>query len=92
VSRSLAWCFGENELAVDFYVRDPFFAYRSIERVDRAPRLRRYLRSLVPSVRSSTFGSSDVRLNPECRSYHLGWILYAWSGRPEVRAPHQALV
>ncbi len=84
VSRSLAWCFGENELALDFYVRDPFFAYRSIERVDRAPRLRRYLRSLVPSARSSAFGGSDVRLNPECRSYHLGWILYAWSGRPEV--------
>jgi hypothetical protein len=92
VSRSLAWCFGENELAVDFYVREPFFAYRSIERVDRAPRLRRYLRSLVPSSRSPVFGSSDVRLNPECRSYHLGWILYAWSGRPEVKAPHPTLV
>ena len=23
ISRSLAWCFGENELGIDFYVRDP---------------------------------------------------------------------
>ena len=22
-----------------------------------------------------------VRLNPECRSYHLGWLLYVWSAR-----------
>ena len=83
ISRSLAWCFGENELGIDFYVRDPFFAYRSIERVERAPRLRRYLRSLIPAPsRNSAFGVGDARLNPECRSYHLGWILYAWSGRP----------
>ena len=22
-------------------------------------------------------------VNRECRSYHLGWILYAWAGRPD---------
>lgn len=82
VPRSLAWCFGDNELSIEFYVRDPFVAYRSIERAERAPRLRRYARSLAPSLRGQpAFGSGNVHLNSECRSYHLGWILYAWAGR-----------
>jgi hypothetical protein len=25
-------------------------------------------------------------VNEECRSYHPGWILYAWSSRPELFA------
>ena len=47
VGRSLDWCFGANESGIDFYRYDPFFAYRSIERADRSPRVRRYLRSLA---------------------------------------------
>jgi len=83
IRRSLDWVFGENELGIEFYRQDPFFAYRSIERADRAPRLRRYLRSLSYGVtrRPGSFGSANVRLNDECRSYHLGWILYAWASR-----------
>jgi len=84
IERSLRWCFGENECGIEFYRYDPFFAFRSIERVDRWPRLRRYLRSLGYSVtkRPGVFGSAgSPRLNDECRSYHLGWILYAWAGR-----------
>jgi hypothetical protein len=84
IGRSLEWCFGANESRIDFYRYDPFFAYRSIERSDRAPRLRRYLRSLRYSVtkRPGAFESAgSPRLNDECRSYHLGWILYAWARR-----------
>lgn len=84
VGRSLDWCFGANESGIDFYRYDPFFAYRSIERADRSPRVRRYLRSLGYSLtkRPATFGSAaNARLNDECRSYHLGWILYAWAPR-----------
>lgn len=86
IIRSLAWGFGANELAIDFYPRNPFFAYRSIERKEESPRLRRYVRSLVHAAtgKPGAFGDADVRLNPECRSYHLGWILYAWARRPEV--------
>jgi len=83
VRRSMAWVFGANELGIEFYRQDPFFAYRSIERADRAPRARRYLRSLSYTMtrRPGSFSSARVRLNDECRSYHLGWILYAWSSR-----------
>ena len=81
IERSVAWVFGDNELGVRFYLEQPFFAYRSIERSDRLPRLRRYLRSLGYRIaaREGTFGRARVRVNEECRSYHLGWILHVWS-------------
>ena len=75
---------GNNELQIQFYLHDPFFAYRSIERAERAPRLLRYARFLSYSLskRAGTFGSGpSLRLNDECRSYHLGWILFAWAER-----------
>jgi hypothetical protein len=86
IGRSLSWVFGRNELDVRFYRDDPFFAYRSIERAERAPRLRRYLRFLSASLtgRGASFGGARTRLNEECRSYHLGWILFAWSERMAV--------
>jgi len=83
IIRSLAWVFGRNELGVAFYQYDPFFAFRSIERAEEAPRLRRYVRFLESSVthRAGGFQSAHTRVNDECRSYHLGWILFAWSER-----------
>jgi hypothetical protein len=80
IERSLAWGFGANELGAGFYVTDPFMAHRSIERVEAYPRLMRYARSLGGArSRTSAFGRASARVNPECRSYHLGWILYVWS-------------
>jgi hypothetical protein len=79
IERSFAWTLGENELGLPMYVDDPFFAYRSIERVERAPRLRRYSRSFLGGAAAPA--AARVRLNAECRSYHLGWLLYAWSAR-----------
>jgi len=83
VTRGLAWVAGGNELGVPMIVEQPFCAYRSIERSERAPRLRRYLRAVLPAIRSgpAEFQSGTVRLNPECRSYHVGWLLYVWAGR-----------
>jgi hypothetical protein len=83
IDRSLAWVFGRNQLDVRFYRDHPFFAYRSIERAEGAPRLRRYLRFLSASLtgHEAAFGGARIRLNDECRSYHLGWILFVWSER-----------
>jgi hypothetical protein len=82
IDRSLDWALGRNELGISMYVDDPvFFAYRSIERRERAPRARRYARSSVNALTgrsAQSLSASALRLNPECRSYHLGWILYAW--------------
>ncbi len=83
IARSLAWDFGDNELGMTMFTERPFFAFRSIERAERMPRGRRYLRSL-PSGRgrSGELGpAANTRVNDECRSYHLGWILFAWAAR-----------
>lgn len=84
--RSIRWCYGQNELETSFYRSDPFFAYRSIERAERLPRLRRYLRGATrrSGAPAAPFDSANVRLNRECRSYHLGWILYVWASRAAV--------
>jgi hypothetical protein len=86
-ARSFAWVLGRNELRTPMYEHDPFVAYRSIERAERFPRARRYLRAIPRSISGlAARGTREdrVRLNPECRSYHVGWILYVWSGRDEV--------
>ena len=92
IRRSVSWVFGRNELGVRFYREAPFFAYRSIERAEPAPRLRRYVRYLSFSItrRAGTFGGARTRLNDECRSYHLGWILFAWSERLAATAAAEA--
>jgi hypothetical protein len=96
IERSVAWVMGRNELGTPMYADDPFRAYRSVERAAALPKLDAgseqpraggaacYLRA----VRSAALGRSGkvastrrVRLNPECRSYHLGWLLYVWSAR-----------
>jgi len=89
IARSVPWVFGANELLTPMFVEQPFFAYRSIERAERAPRLRRGLRSLGrrPSSPGAVTGAARIRINDECRSYHLGWILYVWSSRAETWAP-----
>lgn len=84
ISRSLAWALGDNELHTRMYVDRPlFFAHRSIERREAAPRLRRFARATAQLVagRSRSRRPIDLRLNPECRSYHPGWILFVWSDR-----------
>lgn len=83
IDSSLAWIFGENELGRPMFVERPFFAYRSIERDESFPRLRRYATSMRPRHMGSKGWPlpARVRLNDECRSYHLGWLLYVWSAR-----------
>jgi hypothetical protein len=84
VSRSLAWALGRNELGAAMYVDQPlFFAYRSLERTETAPRLRRYARASARLLAGDRLpaGRPSLRVNEECRSYHLGWILFAWSDR-----------
>jgi hypothetical protein len=86
IDRSFRWNLGDNQLDEPMVVEEPFLVYRSIERRERLPRARRYGRSLVRARAGRPAGLRDggVRINREARSYHLGWILYAWSGRRDV--------
>ena len=85
IERSFAWNFGSNELGVSLVVSEPcFWVYRSIERAEGHPRLRRYVRSVRRSRDSYPKPAARVRINRECRSYHLGWVLAVWSGRYDM--------
>jgi hypothetical protein len=93
IGRSFAWVLGRNELSAPMIHAHPFVAYRSIERAERWPRARRYLRALPRSLTGRADRSADgkgVRINSECRSYHVGWILYAWAGRGAVPGAFEA--
>ncbi len=80
IERSFMWNLGYNELQTPILRGQPHaWFYRSIERTERSPRARRYLRGLGPRAREYPARSPRVRLNRECRSYHPGWILYVWS-------------
>lgn len=83
IERSFNWNYGFNELAVPLVGSRGGSAWfdRSIERDERWTRARRYMRGLGPAKREFPARTSSIRLNQECRSYHLGWVLYAWSGR-----------
>jgi hypothetical protein len=87
VERSLTWLTGVNELGVSMVVESPFIVHRSIERDERQAQLRRYARTVWRAAARRPGTSADgrgVRVNPECRSYHLGWVLYVWSGREDA--------
>jgi hypothetical protein len=87
MERSFAWALGKNELGIPMLMSQPHFAYRSIERAEPLARELRYVRAVTNVVtgRSSRVATGTrVRINPECRSYHLGWILYAWAGREDL--------
>ncbi len=93
IDRSFMWNYGHNELGTSLVRSDPCaWFYRSIERDERWPRARRYLRGLGRAPHECPARSSRVRLNRECRSYHLGWVLYTWSGRPSAPLTHSPSV
>ena len=79
IERSVRWVHGENELGLRFYIEEPsFFAYRAIERDESWTKARRYGRWLARGS-GARVAASRLRVNRECRSYHLGWVLYAWA-------------
>ena len=85
IARSCRWVEGQNELSVNMVTESPFFISRSIQRSEGATRLRRYLRSLRGGSSSwPAANASKVEVNPECRSYHIGWVLFVWSGRVDL--------
>lgn len=87
IEASIAWNFGHNQLGEPLVVEAPFHVYRSIERAERLPRARRYARTLARATAARPAGlvrNDELRVNRECRSYHLGWVLFAWAGREDA--------
>jgi len=88
IELSYRWLFGENELQEPLITGEPFFICRSIRRNESKERQRRYLRSLALTAsrrNARTAARPALTINKECRSYHIGWILYVWALRTDFR-------
>jgi hypothetical protein len=86
VERGYRWVFGQNELNAVMLRTDPFFTFRSIRRRGPLTRLRRFARGALPLSAGRMDRRASARLlavNPECRSYEIGWLVYAWADRTD---------
>ncbi len=86
IHRSFQWLLGNNELQTPMLQRTPPLIYRSIYRKEPMEAGIRLVRAWWNTLwrRAPKLGNpSSVKINPECRSYHIGWILYVWSNRLE---------
>jgi len=82
VKRSYSWLLGNNQIGVPLIREKPFFIHRSIRYRKQWEKLDRYSRALFNHVtrKQSHFAKIDkLEINAECRSYHLGWILFVWA-------------
>jgi hypothetical protein len=85
--KSVQWILGDNELGERMVDDEPFRLYRSVERAELLPRIRRYGRYAGARVlgHSAPFPErKGLRVNRECRPYHAGWILYVWAGAERI--------
>lgn len=86
IRKSFMWLFSNNQLQKPMIQDEPFFIFRSIRQKQIAERPGRLIRSLINKTigRNANLKNPQcLEINKECRSYHLGWIVYAWAGRKD---------
>jgi hypothetical protein len=78
IEKGLQWMYGENELKYDMISREDAMIWRSIGMGERKRDvdLIKAVIGLKPSVDQNKLGVLF-----ECRSYHLGWLLYAFADK-----------
>jgi hypothetical protein len=88
IIKSYRWLFGHNALGCTMLQHNPFFIYRSIRVKGPAEQPRRLLRALTHKALGRTSRMQHphaLEVNTECRSYHPGWIIYAWADRTDFQ-------
>ena len=88
INKSVNWLFGDNELHAQIMVDEPFFSFRSIRRRGTLQREKRILRAFGNAIlgrSAAPAAASDLEINTECRSYEMGWTVYAWAGRDDFQ-------
>jgi hypothetical protein len=94
--RGFNWVLGDNQLGRSMLVPKLQLSFRSqVRKGELHTKNRRMLRAVGNASlgRSSTLiDPAEVCLRLECRSYELGWILWSFGQRPELRqlTHHQA--
>lgn len=89
VSRGFEWIFGANELNQSMLLPEHGIILRSHKRAENWERQRRVVRAMAnwATGRSAgLIGARGLTINRECRSYHLGWVLWSFAGRDDYPA------
>lgn len=84
IRRGFEWVFGKNELGCSMLDHDLGLIWRSHIRREPLERHRRAVRGVLRTVtgqEGSYIGKAALKINRECRSYHLGWVLHSFAGR-----------
>jgi hypothetical protein len=89
IKQSTLWLHGQNDLGEPSIVHEPFLIYRSIRRAEDKARAKRFARAVFNRFtfrEECNIAPSKLEWNPECRSYHIGWMIYAWADRDDADA------
>lgn len=94
--RGFNWIFGENQLGVSMLKPEVGMILRSqVRKGELENKLPRIMRSVFRATAGRSSRVEDavqLVIRRECRSYHLGWMLWAFAGRqdlPEITCAQQ---
>ncbi len=83
IIKSVNWLFGNNVLKAQMISYKPFFIYRSIKRKylfnEKFERIIRSYKNVLLNKQDIYPPNTELEINPECRSYHVAWIIYVWA-------------
>jgi hypothetical protein len=87
--KGVKWVLGDNQLGRSMLVPELGLSIRSQlrkrELKTRVPRMLRAATNVCRRRSSDLIASSDIGLRLECRSYELGWILWSFGSRSDLR-------
>jgi hypothetical protein len=83
--KGFKWILRTNEAGVDMVSGEREVIWRSVDRSGPFSRMTRGLSAVLPAGGPARTAASSrgLRMNAECRSYELGWGLWAFAGRED---------
>jgi hypothetical protein len=85
---SFYWILGDNQLGCSMLAKEEGMIYRSQARSQRFQRERRAMRAVINCAfnqDATPVDPKNLSVTPECRSYHLGWVLWSFAGREDYK-------
>jgi hypothetical protein len=83
------WIFGQNQLGQSMMRPELGMIYRSVIRDgELCSKRKRVIRAILHALRTKNNGYApvaDLTLRRECRSYELGWVLYSFGTREDLK-------
>jgi hypothetical protein len=88
--KGFMWIYGENQLCRSMlWPKEGLICRSQVRKGELADKSKRIIRSIANACtgRGGTLAApSELQLRLECRSYHLGWVLWSFGNRDDMRA------